>query len=491
MDYLDPRKKRHHAIILFIGYGLITIAIAIATVILVYVGSGYYVDRSTGDLIQNGQLFVNSDPDGATISLNGKQQKTKTAGRLVVPSGSYDVKVSRSGYRDWSQTVQLDGGRIQSIDYIRLVPKTLTSDIMQTFTNTPSSVSQSVNRRFVTMIFADKPNTIFVIDTTRPDRAPTEVALAKTVLANPDKPASLKILEWSDDDKHFLLENIIDTGAKEYIVASRDPSDAPVNLTTTLNLPGVQLSLRDRSTGSFYAYNPADKSLSVINQNSKQSEKKLSNVLAYKTFDTDTVLYITAAGATQGKVQARLLTGDKNYLMRELTEAPTYLLDMAKLGNTPVMAIGSPAENKVTILRNPIAYLRVNPLQAVPLATTVLQVDQPTEVSFSTDATTVVARGAQNAASHHFEEDRTVKFAVAQPLVASTELRWIDGKHFTYTSDSKGYVADYDGSNVQQIVPSVSPFGLYFDNDYQAVFSFTTGAGGKPFNVTRASMRVK
>ncbi len=67
MDYLDPVKKKAHKRRLYLGYGLMAIVVAFATIILVYLGSGFYVDRQTGALIQNGQILVASRPEGAEI----------------------------------------------------------------------------------------------------------------------------------------------------------------------------------------------------------------------------------------------------------------------------------------------------------------------------------------------------------------------------------------------------------------------------------------
>jgi hypothetical protein len=104
MDYLDPKKKLAHRRRLYVGYGLMSIVIAISTVILVYLGSGYYVDK-TGDLIQNGQILVSSEPEGASIYLNDNLQKTKTTGKLVVPSGAHNISVRKEGYREWNKKV--------------------------------------------------------------------------------------------------------------------------------------------------------------------------------------------------------------------------------------------------------------------------------------------------------------------------------------------------------------------------------------------------
>ncbi len=492
MDYLDPAKKRSHRIRLYIGYGLLTIAIAIATVILVYIGNGFYVDRDTGVLIQNGQLFINSDPDGAKIYLNGREQRTKTGGRFVVPSGTYTVTIKREGYRDWTaKDVVLDGGVVERLDYARLIPSTLTPAPQQTFATSPYAVTESINRRYLALFFAATPDSFSVMDLTKPEAVPKVITLPKALYIDPAKIGQLTPTEWAGDDKHFLVKNVFNGELQEYFIVSRETPDDAVNLTRDLRLAGFDFSLRDRAFDQYYAFNAATKVLDGIDLGEKSLKPVLTDVVDYKAYGDDSLLYVTSTGASEGKMQVRFYTGGKSYLMREVAVSPTYLLSIGRLGSTPVMAIGVPAENKVTILRDPLTYLRANTKQTIPLATTVLQLANPSEVSFSTDQTTVMARSGQNFATHNFDSDRTAKFTLQQPISAAIKVQWIDGKHISAVSGGEAYMFDFNGENVQKLVPSIEGLGSYFDNSYRSLFTFTAGANGKPFNVNRSSLTVK
>lgn len=492
MDYLDPIKKHQHRIRLYIGYGLLTVAVAIATVILVYIGNGFYVDRSTGDLIQNGQFFVNSDPDGATIYLNGRQQRPKTPGRLVVPSGIYNVSIKRDGYRDWqASNVLLEGGTVERLDYARLLPTTLTPTAVQTFANSPYAVSESTDRHYITLQFSDHPLSVFVMDLTKPESAPMEVILPKTLFSDPAKIGQLQLTEWADDNKHFIIKNMVDGVAQEFIIVNRENPDQSVNLTRELHLGVTEVTLHDRAYDNYYVFDAAAKTLSTVDLSDKNLKVKINDVVYYKTYGSDYILYITAAApADKGKMQARLDVDGKSYLMREVPESPAYLLAIAKLGNAPVLAIGVQNENKVTILRDPLTYLKANPRQLLPLPTTVLQVKSPTEVSFSTDVTTAMARGGQNFASHNFDLDKTSKFVLPAPT-SNTPIQWVDGKHMTAVSGGAVQMFDFSGENLQKMVPSLENLGVFFDNSYQSTYTFTADQNGKVFNVNRTLLTAK
>ncbi len=63
MDFLDPRKKRAYKIRLYIGYFLMAVALSIGTLILLFEAYGYDVNHKTGEVIQNGLVFVDSRPE--------------------------------------------------------------------------------------------------------------------------------------------------------------------------------------------------------------------------------------------------------------------------------------------------------------------------------------------------------------------------------------------------------------------------------------------
>ena len=490
MDYLDPNKKKAHRTRLFIGYALMAVAIAFATVILVYMGSGYYVDRQTGDLIQNGQIYVNSDPGGAQIYLNDKQQKAKTDNKLVVPSGSYKVGMKKDGYRDWEQTLQLEGGKVQRLDYARLIPTTLKSVITQTFASNPTHISQSPDRKYLSLVFAEKPNAVYFYDLTQPEKAPSELVINPSVLSAPAQVGSFVVSEWTEDAKVVLVQNKVGDVVQDYLLVNRTDAAATKNLTTYFGLKTASFSLRDRSVNNVFIFDKVAKTLAVGTVSDKQVTQRLSGVLQYSPVDGNTILYITeSTAAVKDKVQVRITDGnDKSYLLRELTPSTQpYLLAGAKLGSSTVVALGVGAENKVSVFRNPVGYLKANPDKNIPLATTVFQLPNPTEVSFSTDASVVMARGGQKIASHYFEEDRSARFELTVP-VGALPLRWTDGKHLQVVSNGFAYIIDFDGANMQKLVETSDSLNAYFDNKYQNLYTFSSAI--KPFNISQTQIKL-
>ena len=77
MDFLDPKKRFRHTLLLYSGYLLIGIAIAIATTVLLYEAYGFGLGKD-GTVIQKGLLFMSSQPSPASIYIDGKLNSKTT-----------------------------------------------------------------------------------------------------------------------------------------------------------------------------------------------------------------------------------------------------------------------------------------------------------------------------------------------------------------------------------------------------------------------------
>ena len=148
------------------------------------------------------------------------------------------------------------------------------------------------------------------------------------------------------------------------------------------------------------------------------------------------------------------------------------MLQLAKLGNAPIMGISSPVENKAVVYKDPEKYLNENPTASIPIATTVLRVTNPLDLRISADSSIIMAYGLENFASHEFEADRSYNFKVSLPIDPIQELRWIDGQHFLFSSNGKQVMMDFDGSNMYELVASMPLLGSIYTNDIETMYTF-------------------
>ena len=146
MDFLDPKKRKAHNRRILIGYGLIGLLVSMISILLLMQAYGYTYNFRTGNISQNGLLFVDAHPQPASLYVND-ELKGITDQRLVLEEGVYNMSLQREGYHNWEQTVVLKGGVIERFFYPFLFPIEIESADVERFSRRPDFVTQSPDRR--------------------------------------------------------------------------------------------------------------------------------------------------------------------------------------------------------------------------------------------------------------------------------------------------------------------------------------------------------
>lgn len=483
MDYLDPKKQHHHTIILIAGYICTTIAILIATVILVYQAYGFGIDRN-GAVIQNGIVFVSSNPNPAQIYLDGKLLNPKTNTRLTLPSAIYDMRLSRSGYYDWNRTITVAGGSVSHFDYPLFVPKTVTTTPVASLASLPTVASQSPDHRWLILHQSAAVDSFNVYDLKNPKKAAIPISLpAETATRGTTE--AWRAVEWASDNQHLLLAHTHDASV-EYIVLDRQNPDQSVNVTKLLGETTSTVSLRDKKYDRYYLYDAAAQSLQTASLNDPTPVTFLTDILAFKTYLNDTVLYVTSAGSPAGKVQLQMRVGDTTTNLRSFPTSATYIVDLATYEGIPYVIASAADEGKVYIYKDPLTQLSAKQTPViVPLQ--VLKVDHPEYVSFSNTAQYVLAEHGDQVAVYDLlnKNGYNYKLSAKAALDAGQEhVNWIDGDHLTYVSKGTLNVLDYDQANQHAFVAQSANVGSFFTPDYKAVMTLVPVTNGAVLSST-------
>jgi hypothetical protein len=483
MDFLDPKKQRAHEIRLFVGYVLIGLAILISTIILLYQAYGFGIDRD-GEVVQNGVVFVASQPNGAEILLNNKPYKDTTNSRLQLPEGEYDITVRREGYHPWQRKVEVNGGSVSRYDYPLLVPTTLATAPVKNYAAAPPFATQSPDRRW---LLVQQPATLLAFDMY--DLGDPETVAAQTTSFSVPQPVitnaetgehSWKLVEWSTNNRHLVVEHA-HSGGMEYVLIDREEPERSLNLSRTLGLTAGQvLTLRDKKFDKYYIFDPAAKTVSSGSvPTAAVLTPVLTGVLAFKPYGENILLYATEAGAPAGKVLAMLRDGDVTYKIRELGAGGPYLLDLARYDGEWYVAVGASVENKTYIFRNPQAVRKSG--RVVNLAPIhILRVTAPNFLAFSSNTRFVMIENATSFAVYDAETNDGYAYATAKPLdTGITHATWMDGHRITYVSEGKAVIFDYDNRNFQALSAATPAHLPFFDRDYRNLYTVAPGTAGQ------------
>ncbi len=487
MDYLDPKQQFRHRIILLFGYVCIAVAITTGTIILLYEAHGFGLKNGT--VIQSGLVFLSSQPHPATIHIDGVNKKATTNSRMLLPAGIYNVSLSRSGYRTWQRSIEVDGDSVEHFDYPFLFPTKLASKKLQSYNAAPDIVSQSPDRHWLLVQEpASSPLTLDVYDLTNPTKAATDIALPSGLASPVTTSDNWQFVDWADDNTHLLLQHNYD-GKTEYILLDRGDPSQSLNLTTTLSAGQAEAALNDKKYNQYYLYDAAAKTLSTASLSAPAAVPLLQNILAYQPYGNNTILYVTDEGAPAGKVLIKLAIGNQTYDIHSLPTGNNYLLDLTKYGNLLYVAAGSTSDNKVYIYKDPVGQLAAEPNHAVT-PSQVLHVTAPSYLSFSNNAQFIVTENATQFGVYDIENQHGYSFATNLPLDSpQIHAGWMDGDRLTYVSGGKLVVFDYDGTNQQVLMSASGAWLPAFASDYKYVYTMTPGsANAAQFNLEQTGL---
>ncbi len=473
MDFLDPKEKKLRSIRLMVGYVLMTVLIFTATLVLVYQAYGFGVDRKTGEVIQNGLVYVDSSPDNAVIFIDNVEKSDRTNTRMLLKAGNYQLTVKRDGYRDWSRKVEVLGGGIERITYPMLIQTNLAEQEIQNFgVNEQLIRTQSPDRRWLMVAKSGSLNTFTELDlkdAAKGTKLPLlrQIVFPETVFSATDKPRKLEVMEWSNDNEHFLVKHTFGD-AYEYIILNRDRPETSFNINKLIERNPVKLTLRDKkfdhwhlqdSVGGDLIFATAKKEVSIV----------ATAVTAYKSHDDSTLLYSKKSADGQQDV---FLTREKDTkLLRKVKDGLLYL-DIARFDGKWYVVVASDGDKRTYIYQDPWEVLsKVNGIKVAPKA--IFRSNEPINtLEFSTNTRFVFVREGQHFAVYDSELDKIFNYNFSSELDKATEVSWMDGHRLLARSSGQTYIIDFDGSNKQQLVGAQPGDSTFFDRDYTVLYSF-------------------
>lgn len=476
MDFLDPKKTRRHTILLFTGYLLIGIMIAISTLVLIYQANGFGVNNK-GQVVQSGLVFVSSAPNPAKIYLNDKLYGSQTNVRLSLPAGTYKLRLSRDGYRDWDRTITVMGGDVQNFDYPMLFPKTLETKTQHTYDTAPGLTTQSRDRRWLLVQQSATSLTFDMYDLkTNPLADAEQVSLPTNVATVPvaGTAQTWTAVQWANDAQHVLLKHTYGT-ASEYIIMDRSDPAKSVNLNKDFGgITPTDLTLIDNKYDQYY-FLSADGTLSRATLDAPTPTTVLENVINYKSYSSSELLYVTAADAPDGKVNVMLYNNKKTYTVRQVAANTTYQLDIAEYSNAQYVTLAVASEGTVYIYKDPLDQLR-DPSVTKPSALRALHVPDVSYLSFSPSTRYIIGESNGKVALYDIYLKLVYSYSLAAPIDApQAHVSWMDGDRLTYVSNGKTVVVDHDNRNQQTLMATDPVSGSLFDQRYYYEYSLVHG----------------
>jgi len=469
------------------GYALVALAIGIASLVLLYASYGYSVDTK-GQVSQNGLVFVSSQPTGSSIVVNDKVVG-RTNSKLDLESGTHHLKVIREGYRNWEREVVVDGGDLQRFDYPFLVPNKLNTTTVDSYASKPLFASQSPDKRQVLMAEPSTPDQFTLLAIRNPAAITTSIIKpleAERSIADGEQ--TWKPLQWAANNRHVLFEHAFSqagVASKEYLVVNTARPEDTVNVSRRLGLASTdEVTLFNQKPDQFYVYSPDTKQLRLFDIDSTTPRVQLNDILAYKTYADDTVLYATSRPPSgrefTDQVSIVLQQGSRSTTLRRyLTGDQKFLLDLARYDSEWYVVVGSSSDKGVYIYKNP--QTQVLKVASLPTAWRFLKADKPGFVGFSDNARFILAQSGQNVTVYDAENVESFLYTLDDAMDSEqSHLNWMDGHRLIYVSKGQITMLDFDNKNKQSLGTAFADYEPMFTPDFHGLFTVSPLSDGKP-----------
>lgn len=509
MDYLDPDKKRQYAQRLFIGYGLVALAIGFGTILMALFAFGYTFDRRSGSVIQNGLIFIDMLPVDGDVYIDG-ELRGRGNQRLVLPADSYEIEISQDGYRDWTKQVDLRGGDVERFSYPFLFPEEIAEATYRRFNELPDIFSVSPDRRWMIVQEADDASAFLRYDLREQVNLPSFFSLPVGVMTehNDDK-VQVSVVEWSNDNEHFIMRHQFGDSTEYILVNHVEPSQSQ-NLTTRFSdIVFSDISLIDKQHDEYHLFNRNTNTLLMAQLASDEVDNVRDEVLTYRSHGQDALVYITTmiddidiidASVEQKLKDTEDLTDQAFLVMQDgddaaviaafsLDDRDTYLMDFARFSGEWRVAVSYAPSERVYIYRNPINSVLSSNSAVVPLH--VFRTSStPERISFSANARNVATQAGLEISVYDNERDIAHQYNLNGRNTANNgRLQWMDGHRVLLVSDGLLQVSDFDGDNVHELVNCINRENVIFDTSYEHFYCIVeSGDDMSKFVLTRYSL---
>ena len=312
------------------------LGIALVAYFLVKLASGYRPDFSTKTMRPTGLLVATSTPNQASILVNGKILKAKTATTLSLSPGEYNIEIKKDGFSSWKKKILIEKELVAKTD----------AYLFPTYPDLKALTSASASNPVISpdgkkIVFAvadqDEKNGLWVLDL--PERPLGLTREPRQVLQSAPKGRDFAKAnyQWTPDSKQILV-TLVKSATKTKVIEENFLIDAN-NLNQATNLIDV--------TDQLPAIKKEWENEEKILQEAKLGKlpEELLGILGksakdiFFSPDETKILYTATASATIPKELIPPLPGASNQTeSRDINPRKIYIYDLKEDRNFYIMS---------------------------------------------------------------------------------------------------------------------------------------------------------
>jgi len=467
---------------------IMTLAVIVIVAGAIFFILGYRLDSAKGRFEQGALLQFESTPTGAEVKIDGKTISSRTSTKQSVIAGTHSFMVSRNGYHDWNKTLTLKAGTLTWLDYIRLVPTTLKSETVASYTSLYSEKASPDLKTLIVQEKADVP-TFQVVDLRSQDIKTAAITLPVDDYSEATTEGvqhTFTLGEWNKGGRYILVKHGY-ADKSEWIVLDTENVENSVNVSTSLSISLKDLQFAGTNGKIFYGLTDDGLIRELDVSSGTISRGLVSHVKNFMLFETNVISYVGTNPKNENQQVAGVYRdGDEApHVLRTVDDRTTQLsIDVTRYFGDDYVAIAE--GTKVSILkgRYPTSSAEeATSLKAFADFTANGAVDQ---LTFSNDGEIVVARSGFEFISYEIEHQRMTNAKVDSTETTARTLNWLDGAYFWTIYDGKLTIREFDGANVHTIASAEAGFDATLSQNGRYLYSI--GKNGNTFQLQRVKM---
>lgn len=459
--FKKPTRKQFliRRILLSVVATLSVIIIVTATILFMM---GYRLDGGNGRLEQGALLQFDSNPNGASVSIDGVDSGIKTAGKQTVVAGTHTITMKRNGYEDWSRTLGLTAGTLTWLDYIRLVPKERTPEVIASYASMNGALFSPDLKWGVLQVKAATP-TFRVLDLRSQTVKANDISIAPELYTDATAEGvdhTFSMVRWNVDSRYVLVKHSYKE-AHEWLLLDTQDVTKTVNITRLLSVDFSDLQFASKNGTTLYGLSSDGVVRKVDLPAGTISRALLTKVKSFSVYDSSVISYIGLSN-TEPAVQVAGIYRDGDDAGRVLKNAsdattPLFIASTRYFGDDYV-AIGF--DKNVTIFKGSIPSASAQDASSLKQFAAFSTNNSLTNLTFSPKGDYVLAQAGTLYTSYELEHKRAASGALAASSVTTPTLEWLDGSHLMTRDAGSLVMRDFDGTNAHTMMPVDGAFGV-------------------------------
>ncbi len=476
--YRRPSKK-NQLIKRILVYAAMTIVVLITVAGLVFVVLGYRIDGENGHVEQGALLQFDSNPAGATVTIDSNVVSSRTPMKSSVVAGMHTFKMTKSGYETWSKTVDIKSGTLTWLDYAKLVPVSRPVVVVANYPTLADTKSSPAGDYMLVQQDAAVPSWQLV-DLRSDSIKATTLVIPTTAYSESTTAGTIhgfKVTEWDRDGRYVLVRHTYNDKI-EWLVVDTQNVAATKNITQLFGLAMTSVHFSGTSGAILYALTDGDLRKFDVSA-ATISRTFVSKITSFELYNTNVITYIgTSTTDPTQRVVGLYKEGDNlPYILRSTASNANIPLAVAttRYFNDDYIAITE--GNKVTLLSG--SYPSSGSVGSTSLGQFAsfnldFAVDR---ISFSKAGTYLLMQSGTGSVSYDLEHKLVSKiFNVSG--TSGNDYSWLDKAHLWSSVGGQLTMSDYDGINAYAINSVVAGQDATFTQNGRYFYSIGSATSG-------------